>query len=123
MMNAYVQRDADESVVASPWADNPFSALAIYPLALHRTTAAAPAARARLPWWLNPPACAALALILMYRVLIPAAWKRRCIYTPTCSCYGLRSIQKYGLLRGSLRTWHRVGRCNGTRFLGGSDEP
>ena len=34
-----------------------------------------------------------------------------CRFKPSCSFYGRESIRKYGLLRGSLRTAYRLGRC------------
>ena len=35
-----------------------------------------------------------------------------CIYTPTCSEYGLEAIEKYGALKGGLLTVWRILRCN-----------
>lgn len=105
------------------WAGNPYSALALYPPVEPRVEQGTPARAALLPWWLNPLAVLALAFIAFYRHVIPNAWKRQCIYTPTCSMYGWRSIQKYGLVRGSARTWMRIRRCNAVLFQGGHDEP
>lgn len=106
-----------------PWEGNPYSALARLPGEAHahpETVAAAPSA---LPWWLNPLCTLSVGLILLYRHGLPHRWKRQCIYTPTCSLYGLRSLQRYGLLRGTWRTWARIQRCNDTMFLGGNDPP
>ncbi|RKI02993.1 membrane protein insertion efficiency factor YidD [Corallococcus sp. AB030] len=65
----------------------------------------------------------AVGLVLLYRHAVPHRWKRQCIYTPTCSMYGLQSLKKYGLWRGGLRTRARIRRCNDVLFLGGTDLP
>jgi len=45
-----------------------------------------------------------------------------CPYHPTCSEYGRKSFEKYGFVRGVLKTVWRILRCNPwTR--GGVDEP
>jgi hypothetical protein len=35
-----------------------------------------------------------------------------CIYTPTCSQYGIEAIEKYGVIRGVTLTAWRILRCN-----------
>ena len=35
-----------------------------------------------------------------------------CIYTPTCSQYGLEAIEKYGAVKGCLLAGWRILRCN-----------
>lgn len=35
-----------------------------------------------------------------------------CIYTPTCSQYGIEAIQKYGAIKGGALTIWRILRCN-----------
>lgn len=35
-----------------------------------------------------------------------------CIYTPTCSQYGIEAIEKYGALKGGALTVWRILRCN-----------
>lgn len=44
-----------------------------------------------------------------------------CRFTPTCSEYGYRAIDKYGLLKGSLLAGWRILRCN--PFSKGGDDP
>ncbi|MFZ5444163.1 MAG: membrane protein insertion efficiency factor YidD [Myxococcota bacterium] len=78
---------------------------------------------ARWPWWLDPLAIVALAVVVAYRALVPIAWRRRCIYTPSCSAYGLASLTRYGGLRGVRYTLARLRRCDGSRFDGGEDPP
>lgn len=109
-----------------PWAENPHSALALYGDALPAALlapAAKPSQLARWPWWLNPFVCAALALILLYQMAIPTSWKRRCIYSPSCSRYAASTLRMYGFVKGVLRTWARLQRCNGALYCGGDDPP
>ena len=35
-----------------------------------------------------------------------------CIYTPTCSQYGIEAIEKYGAIKGGALTLWRILRCN-----------
>ncbi len=35
-----------------------------------------------------------------------------CRYTPTCSEYGLAAIEKYGVIKGGIKTIWRLLRCN-----------
>lgn len=35
-----------------------------------------------------------------------------CRYYPTCSHYGYQAIEKYGILKGGLKTTLRILRCN-----------
>lgn len=109
--------------VDPPWTGNPYSALALHPSQERQSGAALAPKASRFPWWLNPLGWLAVGLILVYRRAVPTAWKRHCIYTPTCSLYGLRSVQKYGVFRGTLRTWARLRRCNAVLYLGGPDTP
>lgn len=48
---------------------------------------------------------------------------RQCIYTPSCSAYGILALEKYGFLKGSRYTYYRIKRCNGALFKGGEDFP
>ena len=51
-------------------------------------------------------------LIKVYQKTIsPYKWTK-CPYYPTCSCYGLEAVQKYGAIKGGgLAVW-RILRCN-----------
>lgn len=51
-------------------------------------------------------------LIKLYKKLISPLFPNSCRYYPTCSNYAIESIQKYGLLKGSLKAVWRVIRCN-----------
>jgi conserved hypothetical protein YidD len=48
---------------------------------------------------------------------------RRCIYTPSCSEYGILALNKYGFIRGCWYTYLRIKRCNGALYRGGVDYP
>lgn len=53
-----------------------------------------------------------LALIKFYRSAISPHTAPSCKYTPTCSQYGLESIERFGALKGSALTIWRILRCN-----------
>ena len=44
-----------------------------------------------------------------------------CRYYPTCSEYGYQAINKYGLIKGSLKALYRIIRCN--PFSAGGYDP
>jgi len=54
-----------------------------------------------------------------FRHLYPHGY---CRFTPSCSEYGYRSIEHFGLLKGGVRTIWRIMRCNPWN-PGGVDEP
>jgi hypothetical protein len=58
----------------------------------------------------------------LYRKLISPLMKPRCIYYPSCSEYFGRSVMKYGILKGSMKGFYRVLRCN-PFAAGGYDPP
>ncbi len=54
-----------------------------------------------------------IGLIRLYqKYLSPMKMRYHCIYTPTCSQYGIEAIEKYGVLKGGLLTAWRILRCN-----------
>jgi len=44
-----------------------------------------------------------------------------CRFEPTCSCYAEASLQKYGFIKGSFKTIHRISRCHPFSGDGGYD--
>ncbi|MCR5282072.1 MAG: membrane protein insertion efficiency factor YidD [Lachnospiraceae bacterium] len=36
----------------------------------------------------------------------------KCPYYPSCSCYGLQAVEKYGALKGGAMAVWRILRCN-----------
>ncbi|SCX04526.1 membrane protein insertion efficiency factor YidD [Candidatus Aquiluna sp. UB-MaderosW2red] len=61
------------------------------------------------------------ALIGMYRKFISPLYGDVCRYYPSCSGYGLHSVQQKGAVIGTLLTIWRVMRCN-PWSAGGVDE-
>jgi putative membrane protein insertion efficiency factor len=54
-----------------------------------------------------------IGLIKLYKnYLSPLQRYNHCIYTPTCSQYGIEAIEKYGALKGTYLTCKRILRCN-----------
>jgi uncharacterized protein len=52
-------------------------------------------------------------LIKLYKkYLSPLQRYNHCIYTPTCSQYGIEAIEKYGAVKGTYLTCKRILRCN-----------
>ena len=51
-------------------------------------------------------------LIRIYKGLISPMLPARCRYTPTCSEYAIKAIQKYGLFNGGWLTLKRIASCH-----------
>lgn len=66
-----------------------------------------------LAWfvWLLPRNAGVL-LIRAYRAVVSPLYGDVCRYYPSCSAYGLGSVQHRGLVIGSLLTGWRILRCN-----------
>jgi uncharacterized protein len=64
---------------------------------------------------------ALISVIRFYQRIAPAAVRGTCRFTPTCSEYAIRSIEKYGPFRGGWRAARRILRCRAPN--GGIDEP
>jgi len=54
----------------------------------------------------------------IFKSLFPNGY---CRFHPTCSEYGYQAIEKYGVIKGGLKTIWRVMRCN--PFNKGGDDP
>ena len=61
-----------------------------------------------------------IGFVLIWRKLISPLYGDVCRYYPSCSTYGLGSLQNHGLLRGAPLTVWRILRCN-PWSLGGVD--
>lgn len=59
-------------------------------------------------------------LIKIYRLFISPLLGKNCIYTPSCSEYGILALRKHGIFKGSFLTVKRILRCN-SLFKGGYD--
>jgi len=63
-----------------------------------------------------------IALVSFYRRFISPLTPPCCRFYPTCSEYAILAIQKYGVIRGSLKALWRILRCN-PFSKGGIDYP
>ncbi len=45
-----------------------------------------------------------------------------CRFEPTCSEYGKKAYLKYGVIKGTIKTYKRIKKCNGSA-QGRIDEP
>jgi putative membrane protein insertion efficiency factor len=70
--------------------------------------------------WLMPRN-AFIAFIVAWRKIISPLYGDVCRFYPSCSAYGLGSIQQHGLVKGSVLTTWRILRCN-PFSKGGVDE-
>ncbi len=63
-----------------------------------------------------------IATLRLYQQAISPHLKCGCKYYPTCSEYSIQAIEKYGCVKGILKTLWRLMRCNPLSF-GGIDFP
>lgn len=47
-----------------------------------------------------------------YKKRISPLLPRACIYTPTCSEYGIEAVKRFGAIKGLALTMWRILRCN-----------
>ncbi len=59
-------------------------------------------------------------LIHLYRYTLGFLFPVNCMYTPSCSEYGIQALKKYGALKGSWLSVRRILRCNAF-YKGGYD--
>jgi len=50
--------------------------------------------------------------IKIYQKIISPLFPPSCRFYPTCSDYAIQAINKYGVLKGSLKAAYRILRCN-----------
>ena len=62
-----------------------------------------------------------ISLILVWRKVVSPLYGDVCRFYPSCSAYGLGSIQQQGFVKGSVLTAWRILRCN-PFAAGGIDE-
>lgn len=71
------------------------------------------------------PARVALAFLRVYQLLVSPLFTFagvQCRFHPSCSAYAVASIEKHGVLRGSIRALARLLRCH-PLHPGGFDPP
>ena len=61
-----------------------------------------------------------IAVFRFYKKVISPVLPRSCIYTPTCSEYGIIAVKRFGAVKGLYLTVKRILRCNPFR-KGGLD--
>lgn len=59
--------------------------------------------------------------VWLYQRLISPIIPARCNYYPTCSEYSRRALIRHGLIKGSVMSVMRIGRCS-ARYYGGNDD-
>lgn len=62
-------------------------------------------------------------LLKFYKSFISPLFKGSCTYLPTCSDYMLRSVKKFGAIKGLIFGIKRLARCNGKHNGGVDLEP
>ncbi|MFG6447668.1 membrane protein insertion efficiency factor YidD [Roseateles sp. BYS180W] len=70
--------------------------------------------------WRRWPQRVLMGLVRGYQLLLSPWLRAGCRYTPSCSSYGLESLQRHGALVGTYLTAARILRCN-PFCLGGHD--
>jgi putative membrane protein insertion efficiency factor len=60
--------------------------------------------------------------IRLYQTFISPILGNNCRFYPTCSEYAVMALEKYGILKGTLKTIWRILRCN-PLSSGGVDYP
>lgn len=51
-------------------------------------------------------------LFLSYKVVFSSQDMDSCVFSPSCSAYGMQAIQKRGILLGAVSTFDRLSRCH-----------
>jgi hypothetical protein len=66
-----------------------------------------------IAWWIYLfPRNVLVAFIRGWRAVISPLYGNVCRYYPTCSAFGLKAVQQFGIFRGSGMTLWRIVRCN-----------
>jgi putative membrane protein insertion efficiency factor len=50
--------------------------------------------------------------IKLYRVVLSPYIGQQCRFTPSCSCYAIEALHKYGVVRGGYMSLRRLLRCH-----------
>jgi len=51
-------------------------------------------------------------LLKLYKKIISPVLPSSCRFLPTCSQYAIDALNKYGVLKGSIKAIYRILRCN-----------
>lgn len=60
----------------------------------------------------NPVEFIFAGLFVTYKMLLSSQDMGTCVFSPSCSVYGIQSIQKKGLIVGTINTFDRLTRCH-----------
>ena len=55
---------------------------------------------------------AVIGSLKIYKKVISPCLPDSCIYTPTCSEYGMEAVKRFGVVKGRVLTAGRLCRCN-----------
>lgn len=61
-------------------------------------------------------------LIKLYQKYVSPLFRSKCRFYPSCSQYAILAINKYGVIKGSIKAIYRILRCN-PFSKGGIDYP
>jgi len=53
-----------------------------------------------------------ISILRFYKKFISPALPESCRFYPTCSEYAVIAVEKYGVLKGSIKSIYRIMRCN-----------
>lgn len=73
-----------------------------------------------MTWLLRLPARFGKLLIRGYQYFISPLLGPRCRFYPSCSCYAMQAVDRFGLVRGAMLSILRLGKC-GPFHPGGYD--
>lgn len=62
-----------------------------------------------------------VALVRFYQKMVSPTLGRNCRFAPTCSAYAVESLERFGVVRGTLLALRRLGRCH--PFVNGGYDP
>ncbi|WP_366941359.1 membrane protein insertion efficiency factor YidD [uncultured Fibrobacter sp.] len=57
-----------------------------------------------------------IGLVHVYQRYAPESRRRMCLFKPTCSEYAILALNKYGSIRGTIKTIGRLKRCKGGKY-------
>jgi putative component of membrane protein insertase Oxa1/YidC/SpoIIIJ protein YidD len=57
-----------------------------------------------------------IGFVHLYQHYSPDEVRRNCLFKPTCSEYMILAIEKYGLIKGVLKSFGRFRRCHGETY-------
>lgn len=60
----------------------------------------------------TPAACLVRGLIRCYQLLLAPVLPPACRYEPSCSCYAMEAVARFGAAKGSWLGLQRILRCN-----------